>query len=136
MNSQNTVLSPPFPVSLFSLILSPPPFPLSFYTLSIICLFSLSLFLPPPPPTVHTTSGGASSPRKTLLHNIDPLWKPRGKRHPDYAWDTRVRAALRSGDYKVITGDPGPGKWIKPPGTKGRDEPENKGACSTGCNGG
>ncbi|GFS18368.1 arylsulfatase B [Elysia marginata] len=63
-----------------------------------------------------TINGGASSPRQTLLHNIDPLWPARGKRHPHYAWDTRVRASLRSGDYKVITGDPGPGRWTKPPG--------------------
>ncbi|GFO11244.1 arylsulfatase b-like [Plakobranchus ocellatus] len=62
-----------------------------------------------------TINDNAPSPRKTLLHNIDPLWPKLGEPHPGYAWDTRVRAALRMGDYKIITGDPGPGKWKKPP---------------------
>ncbi|GFS18379.1 arylsulfatase B [Elysia marginata] len=64
-------------------------------------------------------SNGAASPRDVILHNIDPLFPAKGKRHPHYAWDTRVRASLRSGDYKVITGNPGPGRWVKPPGGDG-----------------
>ena len=47
------------------------------------------------------------SPRKELLHNIDPLYDQRGKRLFPDEFDTRVRAALRVGDWKIITGDPG-----------------------------
>ena len=75
----------------------------------------LSLLSPSPFPSSHPSSGGAASPRDVILHNIDPMFKLKGKRHPGYAWDTRVRAALRSGDFKVITGNPGSGKWVKPP---------------------
>ncbi|XP_070205918.1 arylsulfatase B-like [Littorina saxatilis] len=70
-----------------------------------------------------TISEDAPSPRKELLHNIDILYGRSGSpRYPD-TFDTRIRAALRVGDYKLITGYPGnPSEhlnvlfsWIPPP---------------------
>ena len=52
-------------------------------------------------------SEGSTSPRTELLHNIDPLYDPGGNRHPDSKFDNRIRAALRMGDYKIVTGNPG-----------------------------
>ncbi|GFR75218.1 arylsulfatase B-like [Elysia marginata] len=65
-----------------------------------------------------TISKGSPSKRLMLLHNIDPLYKKSGA--PLYAdkFDTSIRAAMRSGSYKLITGDPGPGKWTPPPSTQ------------------
>lgn len=62
-----------------------------------------------------TINNGNASPRKEVLHNIDPLYKPSG--HPAYnnTFNTARRAALRVGDWKIITGDPGNGSWIPPP---------------------
>lgn len=52
-------------------------------------------------------SDGQPSQRKELLHNIDILYPPKGASlYPDI-FDTRVRAAIRVGEYKLITGDPG-----------------------------
>ena len=52
-------------------------------------------------------SQGQSSPRSEILHNIDILFPPKGDNlYPDI-FDTRIRAAIRVGDYKLITGDPG-----------------------------
>ena len=49
-------------------------------------------------------SQGKPSPRTELLHNIDPLEAHRGtSMYPDI-FDTRVRAAIRSGDWKLMTG--------------------------------
>ena len=50
---------------------------------------------------------GSENPRSELLHNIDPLYEPLGSLHNNSKFDNRVRAAIRVGDYKLITGDPG-----------------------------
>jgi len=62
-----------------------------------------------------TISTGAPSKRHVLLHNIDIMTAKKGKPlYPD-TFDTSVRAAIRVGDMKLITGDPGNSSWIPPP---------------------
>ncbi|KAK7094926.1 hypothetical protein V1264_006406 [Littorina saxatilis] len=62
-------------------------------------------------------SKGKPSPRKEILHNIDIMFPPKGDNlYPDI-FDTRTRAAIRVGEYKLITGDPGNSSWIPPPST-------------------
>ncbi|XP_060572636.1 arylsulfatase B-like [Ruditapes philippinarum] len=63
----------------------------------------------------NTINQGKSSPRKEILHNIDPLYKPSGRPLSNTTFDTTRRAALRVGDWKVITGYPGNGSWVPPP---------------------
>ncbi|KAK7095155.1 hypothetical protein V1264_006600 [Littorina saxatilis] len=63
----------------------------------------------------NTISKGAQSPRKELLHNIDPLAEPKGQQLYNDTFDTRVQAAIRVGDYKLLTGDPGNGSWVAAP---------------------
>ncbi|KAK3087860.1 hypothetical protein FSP39_011626 [Pinctada imbricata] len=61
-------------------------------------------------------SGGSSKgKRDVILHNIDPLTGLHGKRLYNDTFDTRVRAALRQGPWKIITGNPGNSSWIPPP---------------------
>ncbi|XP_038067302.1 arylsulfatase B-like isoform X2 [Patiria miniata] len=69
----------------------------------------------------NTISRGDPSPREELLHNIDPLYAPptthsmpviRAK-----VFNETIRAAIRSGDWKLITGSPGNSSWIPPPGS-------------------
>ncbi|XP_071841442.1 arylsulfatase B-like [Apostichopus japonicus] len=66
-----------------------------------------------------TISQGASSPRMELLHNIDPIFnsssKPSMTRKEPVSFDQSIRAALRLGDWKIVTGNPGNGSWISPP---------------------
>ncbi|KAK3794693.1 hypothetical protein RRG08_056709 [Elysia crispata] len=71
---------------------------------------------------------GNKSPRKVMLHNIDILYTPSGQPLEKYVhiWDTSVRAALRMGDYKIITGDPRNGSWVPPPDGRHYDLPEIK----------
>uniref|UniRef100_A0A7N8Y695 Arylsulfatase I-like n=1 Tax=Mastacembelus armatus TaxID=205130 RepID=A0A7N8Y695_9TELE len=77
-----------------------------------------------------TISEGKDSPRHEILHNIDPLTSPcpipgtaEPKSHPppqlrlqlsQPVWDTSVQAAIRVGDWKLLTGDPGHGDWVPP----------------------
>ncbi|XP_052256156.1 arylsulfatase B-like isoform X1 [Dreissena polymorpha] len=60
-------------------------------------------------------NNGDNSPRTELLHNIDPLTPPSGSPVFNGTFDTSIRAALRMGDWKIITGDPGNSSWIPPP---------------------
>uniref|UniRef100_A0A3P8X3L0 Sulfatase N-terminal domain-containing protein n=1 Tax=Cynoglossus semilaevis TaxID=244447 RepID=A0A3P8X3L0_CYNSE len=76
-----------------------------------------------------TISEGKESPRQEILHNIDPLHRPPAQtmkwepdRHPppgpesepQPVWDTSIQAAIRVGDWKLLTGDPGHGDWVLP----------------------
>ncbi|XP_052813682.1 arylsulfatase B-like [Mya arenaria] len=63
----------------------------------------------------NTINKAADSPRREILHNIDPLFKPAGRPVYNGTFDTRIRAALRVGDWKILTGDPGNSSWIPPP---------------------
>jgi len=56
----------------------------------------------------------AEGPRTELLHNIDPLSALPNKK-VIMGFDTSVHAAIRVGDWKLLTGDPGFDKWVKPP---------------------
>lgn len=62
-----------------------------------------------------TINKKAASPRTEILHNIDPLFKPSGVPLANTTFNTTTRAALRVGDWKIITGDPGNSSWIPPP---------------------
>uniref|UniRef100_A0A667ZEL7 Sulfatase N-terminal domain-containing protein n=1 Tax=Myripristis murdjan TaxID=586833 RepID=A0A667ZEL7_9TELE len=59
-------------------------------------------------------SEGKESPRHEILHNIDPLHKPASSQSAEPVWDTSVQAAIRVGDWKLLTGDPGHGDWVPP----------------------
>ncbi|KAM6984997.1 arylsulfatase I [Aplochiton taeniatus] len=63
-----------------------------------------------------TISEGKESPRLEILHNIDPLHRRSGQGTEPQppVWDTTVQAAIRVGDWKLLTGDPGHGDWVPP----------------------
>ena len=52
---------------------------------------------------------GVRGQRTELLHNIDQLTGPTGRRLfvDEDTFDNRYRAAIRSGRWKLLTGDPG-----------------------------
>ena len=63
-----------------------------------------------------TIADGQSSPRNEILHAIDPLAPKHGIRLNISNWDNRVRAAIRVGNWKLITGgSPHTNSWIAPP---------------------
>uniref|UniRef100_A0A2K6KUY9 Arylsulfatase family member I n=1 Tax=Rhinopithecus bieti TaxID=61621 RepID=A0A2K6KUY9_RHIBE len=54
---------------------------------------------------------------KEILHNIDPLYNhaQHGSLEGGFGiWNTAVQAAIRVGEWKLLTGDPGYGDWIPP----------------------
>ncbi|KAH3795498.1 arylsulfatase B-like [Dreissena polymorpha] len=64
-------------------------------------------------------NNGDKSPRTELLHNIDPHYAKHGRPALNGTFSTSIRAALRMGDWKIITGDPGDGSWTpRPPCSK------------------
>ncbi|GFO26295.1 arylsulfatase b-like [Plakobranchus ocellatus] len=66
----------------------------------------------------HMIRDGEPSNRTELIHNIDILQPLRGDMAYQDTFDTRVRAAIRVGNYKLLTGDPGDGKTYAVPGRK------------------
>lgn len=62
-------------------------------------------------------SEGRPSPRLDILHNIDPIYAKakNGSWKAGYGiWNTAIQAALRVGDWKLLTGVPGYSDWIPP----------------------
>nr|XP_039271600.1 arylsulfatase I-like [Styela clava] len=59
------------------------------------------------------------SPRTEILHNIDPRYdrnKDQLSSEESEKFNTsKGHAAIRSGPWKLLTGDPGFDKWVKPP---------------------
>ncbi|XP_071964704.1 arylsulfatase J-like [Antedon mediterranea] len=62
------------------------------------------------------SSENETSPRKEILHNIDPLTViHNGTQWENSSFDVRINAALRSGDWKILTGVEGSVGWVVPP---------------------
>ncbi len=66
-------------------------------------------------------SSGLPCPRTEILFNIDPVSRKHGEVNPRLLnlngfgiWDTGVRAAIRVGDWKLLTGNVGDGDWYPP----------------------
>lgn len=60
-------------------------------------------------------SRGEASPRNEILHNIDVMFPSRGDCLYSDTFNNTIRAAIRVGDWKLITGDPNNGSWVPPP---------------------
>lgn len=68
-----------------------------------------------------TISEGLPCPRTEILFNIDPVSRKPGEPYETSLvqngfgiWDTAIRAAIRAGDWKLLTGNVGDGDWIPP----------------------
>ncbi|KAG5845586.1 hypothetical protein ANANG_G00140850 [Anguilla anguilla] len=62
-------------------------------------------------------SEGFPSPRQDILHNIDPIYtkaKNGSWKAGHGIWNTAVQAAIRVGDWKLLTGVPGYSDWVPP----------------------
>ncbi|XP_024918410.1 arylsulfatase B [Cynoglossus semilaevis] len=81
-----------------------------------------------------TISYGVASPRLELLHNIDPLYtngrlcpKRRnltlasGDSWSSFGFNVSIHAAIRSSNWKLLTGDPGCDQWFPRPGDNTSD---------------
>ncbi|XP_035827327.1 arylsulfatase J-like [Aplysia californica] len=71
-------------------------------------------------------SRGTPSKRTVLLHNIDPLQTKHGVPLYNDTFHTTVRAAVRVGHMKLITGEPYNGSWVPPPGSAHKFEPDQR----------
>ena len=69
----------------------------------------------------NTINKGTASARKVILHNIDILRPRLGKPAFNDTLDTSVRAAIRVGHYKLITGDCGDDMWLTPRGVPNKN---------------
>ncbi|XP_014010051.1 arylsulfatase I [Salmo salar] len=66
-------------------------------------------------------SQGLPCPRTEILFNIDPVSRRPGEADSRTLalngfgiWDTALRAAIRAGDWKLLTGNVGDGDWVPP----------------------
>ncbi|XP_041816653.1 arylsulfatase B-like [Chelmon rostratus] len=73
----------------------------------------------------NTISNGFASPRLELLHNIDPLYvdvgpcigkEPQLTAWAESGFNVSVHAAIRSSNWKLLTGYPGCDEWFPRPG--------------------
>nr|XP_002125106.3 arylsulfatase B-like [Ciona intestinalis] len=62
-----------------------------------------------------TLRSNKTSKRTEILHNIDPLHKKLTESEFREGFDVSVRAAIRSGDWKLLTGYAGMNEWVVPP---------------------
>jgi len=66
-----------------------------------------------------TISENAKTTRTEILHNIDPMYssfdQTKDTETIRMGFDTSVHAAIRVGDWKLLTGDQGFDDWVKPP---------------------
>merc|ERR1712227_1141446 len=66
----------------------------------------------------HTINASQMNPRTEILHNIDVLQDKVGSRVYPERFDTRIRAAIRVGDWKLLTGNPCTDHFRQLEGTK------------------
>ena len=77
-----------------------------------------------------TISENAKSSRTEILHNIDPLNRVTNNDNTpildaiQMGFDTAVQAAIRVGDWKLLTGQESFNDWVKPPEWRARPSTE------------